>query len=224
MPDYSLAIHDRLSLLPLFQGLSKRELTEIVGQTRFEFARHAAGETLATEGSPSESLMFLLSGTVTIVRHSDDHSCVIEEHLAAPTLFFSEHLFGLLRRHSCTYIAREQCETLSISKTETLRLLDTYDIFRTHLLNLLSTRVQRLSHRPLRTSPRSIQEKICRYLSDRCLYPAGPKDFQVKMQQVATDIGESRLNVSRTLHAMSEEQLLTISREHIHVVALEKLF
>ena len=117
MPDYSLAIHDRLSLLPLFQGLSKRELTEIVGQTRFEFARHAAGETLATEGSPSESLMFLLSGTVTIVRHSDDHSCVIEEHLAAPTLFFSEHLFGLLRRHSCTYIAREQCETLSISKT-----------------------------------------------------------------------------------------------------------
>ena len=224
MNGYSLAIHDSLGRFPLFQGMSKRELTEIVGQTRFDFSRHGAGSTIATEGSPCESLLFLLNGTITLCRHSDDYSCIVEEHLPAPSLFFVPHLFGLQRRHGGTYIARDQCETLAIAKEEVLHLIDRYDIFRINLLNFLSTRVQRLSHRPFRPYPHNLREKICRYLSDRCVHPGGEKDFRVKMEQIAMEIGESRLNVSHELHAMERDGLLALGRSLVHVNAMEKMF
>lgn len=224
MSSFDLAILDRLAQFPLFLGMSKRELTEIVGQTRFTFARHAAGDIIAAEGTPCESLSLLLAGTVVLTRHADDRSYHVEERLVAPTLLYAEHLFGLIRRHGGTYQSLVRCETLDISKAETLRLLATYDIFRLHLLNLLSTRVQRLSHRPLRVAARTIGDKICRLLSDHCLYPAGEKVFHLTMQQLSSSIGESRLNVSRALHGFESDGLLELGRGTIHVAALERLF
>ena len=220
-----LNMYDTLLRLPLFQGMGQDDLAKVVGHTRFEFSRYKRHDILVQEGEPCRGLMFLTKGEITTIRTSDNHLTEVREQVPAPTLLQPESLFGLTQRHSMTFIASsEQCDTLSISKEEANRLLGTYELFRTSLLNIICTQAQRRSHLPWRSHPRSIREKIVRFISDHCQYPAGEKDIRIRMQSLATAIGESRLNVSRALHAIEEEGLLSISREHIHIPRLEELF
>ena len=220
----TLSIHDTLLRLPLFQGISQTDLKQVVGHTVFEFTRLETGQTVLTAGESCTALTYLLSGQVSALTQSDDHGYSLEETLHAPTLIQPECLFGLTQRYTHTVSTMIQCDMLTISKAETLRLLADYDIFRTNLLNILSTRAHRLARQPWHTQPHSIREKILRFVSDRCLYPAGSKVLHIGMKPLAEMIGESRLNLSRELHRMQERGLIVLRREHIHIPALEQLF
>ena len=165
-----------------------------------------------------------MEGYVTAISRSDDHSYSVEEQLYAPTLLAPEYLFGLTQHYPQRYVTSSRCDLLVLGKNEVQLLMETCAIFRSSLLNLIATRAQRLSHRPWRQHPTTTRQKICRFMADHCVYPAGDKLFRISMQQLATAIGESRLNVSRTLHTMAKEGLLDISRERIHIPALEKMF
>lgn len=219
-----LSIHDTLLTLPLFQGIGQTELQQIVGHTRLEFTHLESRQPIVTAGEPCSALTYVLNGRVTVVAHADDHSYSVEETLNAPTLIQPEHLFGLTQRHTRDVTADVPSDLLSISKSETLRLLHEHDIFRTNLLNILSTMAQRQARRPWHTPPRSIRDKICLFVTERCLYPAGDKTIHIRMQQLAALIGESRLNLSRELHRMEQEGRATLWREHIQLHAIELLF
>ena len=217
-------IYERLLRLPLFQGMSQEGLTALVGHTKLEFVRHESGVLIYSEGSPCDAMTFLMRGRMTILSHADDHSYHVEESMTAPALLPPEYLFGLSQRYPHTYLAASACDLLVLSKPEALRLLEGNSIFRTNLLNIISTRTQRLARRPWHPHPQTLRHKICRFLSERCHHPAGEKMFHLKMQQIATAIGESRLNVSRELHQMEQDNLLVLNRGSIHVMAMEKLF
>ena len=217
-------IYERLLRLPLFQGMSQDGLTSLVGHTKLEFVRTNTGHVICSEGSPCESMTFLMGGQVTLISYTDDHSYYVEERMTAPILMPPEYLFGLSQRHPHTCLSATPCELLILSKAEALRLLESNNIFRTNLLNIIATRTQRLARRPWHTHPQTLRQKICRFLSERCHHPAGEKIFHLKMQQIATSIGESRLNVSHELHRMEQEGLMKLSRSSIQVMALERLF
>ena len=79
MENASLNIYDTLLGLPLFQGLSQSSLTQVVGQTKFEFLRHPAGTQVLSAYSPCHSLIFLIKGSLTATTFSDDRSYELEE-------------------------------------------------------------------------------------------------------------------------------------------------
>ncbi len=216
-------MYDMLLHQPLFQGMGKSELAEVVGHTKFEFVRLPENTPIVHEGAPCQQLFFLIKGTMKSVAHSDNRAFHVEENWAAPSILQLESLFGLTQRYTMDFTAKTRCDLMAISKAEVIRLTDTYDIFRTNLLNIISTYAQRLSHRPWRPVPPSISQKIVRFAIDHCQKPAGEKTFHIKMQDLAEAIGESRLNVSRELHAMEDKGWVQLGREHIHIPALEKL-
>ena len=47
---------------------------------------------------------------------------------------------------------------------------------------------------------------------------------RITMQTLASEIGESRLNVSRELHRLEKENLIQLTRERICIPHLENLF
>ena len=106
---------------------------------------------------------------------------------------------------------------------ETLALAENYEIFRLNLLNIICTKSQRLTRYPWRTQPKDIRHKIVRFVETRCLRPAGEKTVRIKMERLADEISESRLNVSRELNAMHAEGVISLKRGEIHINALERL-
>ena len=214
---------NRLLELPLFQGISTADLSEIAGHTRFGFTKLAAGKTIVSEGEQCDALHFVIDGTFTATVRADDGSYMLTEELEAPRVLQPERLFGMTQRYSKTFVALTECRLVSVSKAEMLRLSEEHMIFQLNLLNIISTQSQRITHQPWRVHPQGIRNKIIRFVETHSMRPAGENTLYIKMETLATLIAESRLNVSRELNAMQQEGLISITRGIIRVPALEKL-
>ena len=218
-----LQLYDKLIELPLFIGISTDELSDIVGQTKFGFHKLAVDRPLVSTDDKCTQLFFLMSGTLRVVSYADNYRYRIEEELSAPAVIQPEHLFGLQQRYTKDFIARTDCSLLSLDKAEVLRLLDSYLIFRLNLLNSISMQAQRMSRIPWRQQSSDIRQQFVNFLRLRCLTQAGCKVLRIRMEELAKELHQSRLNVSRMLNALQNEGLLTMSRGIIIVPQLETL-
>ena len=216
-----LQLYDKLLELPLFIGISTDELADIVGQTKFGFYKLVADKLLVSTDDKCTHLFFLMSGTLRVVSHADNYR--IEEELSAPAVIQPEHLFGLMQRYTKDFTAQTDCSLLSLDKTEVLRLLDNYLIFRLNLLNSISMQAQRMSRIPWRQQPIDIRQQFVSFLRLRCLTQAGKKVLRIRMEDLAIELHQSRLNVSRMLNTLQREGFLTMSRGIITIPQLETL-
>lgn len=221
MPNTTL--QERLLELPLFQGMSKGDLAQAAASTKFASIAVAKGRAVVDEGDACDRLMFLVKGTIHATAHADDNGYSITETFQAPEILQPERIFGLTQRYTRSFKAATDCNFICLSKMETLALADNYEIFRLNMLNIICTKSQRLTRFPWRTQPRDIRHKIARFIEMRCLRPAGEKVVRIKMERLGTEIGESRLNVSRELNAMAAGGAISLRRGEIHVYALERL-
>lgn len=219
----ALHFYDHLLQFPLFQGLSHTELLQMAGHTKFGFRKVAAGKPVVKEGEVCQALFFLISGRLTLVTRSDDHRYSVEEQLSAPWLLQPEVLFGAMPRFGSTVTAAVESHFITLSKDEVLRLCDDFLIFQLNLLNLLSTQSQRRGRACWRRTPTDLRQRIVRFLLDHSVYPAGPKMVHILMEQLAGEVNDSRLDVSRALNAMQSDGLVILHRGRIEVPSLEKL-
>lgn len=219
---YSI-LNERILELPLFQGMSRNDLEQILANTRFSILSYAKGKTVINENDVCDKLYFLVKGTVTATGHADDNGYSITECLPATEILQPERIFGLTQRYTHTVKALTDCTFISLSKIEIMTLSDKYEIFRLNLLNMICTRSQRLTHFPWRAKPKDVRKKIARFIENRCIRPAGEKFICIRMERLGEEINESRLKVSRELNAMRDEGIISLRRSEIHVYALERI-
>ena len=195
----------------------------MAGQTKFGFQKMAPGTTVVKEDETCAQLLFLVSGSLLVTTPSDTRSYAVTEHLSAPWLIQPESLFGAHPRYTGTIRTETESHFILLSKDEVLRLLDDFLIFRLNYLNLLSTQLQRRGRWPWRNSPATLRQRIIRFFLDHCLYPAGHKQFSILMNQLAQEVGDSRLDVSRVLNTLQTEGLVNLRRGQIEIPSLERL-
>jgi len=217
-------IYDQLLQFPLFQGMSRAELLQLAGNTKFGFQKQPPRKTIIHEGETCKQQLFLISGELEFQRQSDDYAYMVSEQVHAPWLVQPEVLFGAQPQYLYTVNTLTEAHFIVLSKDEVMRLLEDFLIFRLNLFNLLSTLSQRRAHLPWRRAPQNLRERIVRFLLDHCTYPAGQKIFHILMRNLAQEVGDSRLDVSRELNAMQSEGLLQLARGRIIVPSLEHLF
>lgn len=220
----NLQLYDHLLQFPLFQGLSRTELQQMAGNTKFGFLKVETGKTIVRDGEACTGLFFLINGRLTLTTRSDDGGYAVTEQLSAPWLLQPEALFGLMPRYTCTATTATAAHFITLSKDEMLRLTDDFLIIRLNLLNMLSTLAQRRNRQAWHRTPQPLRDRIARFLTDHCAYPAGPKTIAILMERLAQELNDSRLDVSRALNAMQAEGLLRLHRGRIEVPSLERLF
>ena len=216
-------LYDHLLRFQLFQGLSRTELLQMAGNTKFGFRKEDAGVTVAREGDDCRQLLFLVSGTMQLTTRCDDGSWRLTERLTAPWLLQPEALFGVAPRYTGTCVTLEPCHFITLSKDEVLRLTDDFLIIRLNLFNLLATMAQKRARLPWRRVTPSLASRFIRFVMDHCAYPAGPKTLYILMTRLADDLNDSRLDVSRMLNALQREGLVELHRGRIVIPSLEKL-
>ena len=72
-------------------------------------------------------------------------------------------------------------------------------------------------------APQSLEDRLVRFFTQHCLYPAGHKVFNILMTRLAEEVNDSRLNVSRILNDMQYRGLIVLSRGKIEIPQLERL-
>lgn len=216
--------YEQLLQFSLFQGLSRAELQQMVGNTRFGFQKLSAGRQVVREGDTCSQLYFLVKGTLEAETAGDDHTYRMVEQLQAPWQLQPEALFGMSPRYSHTFRTRTDCQFIVLSKDEVLRLFDDIFIFRLNYINILAAQSQQQSHRAWRRAPHTLDERVARFFIDHCMYPAGHKELHILMRQLAIEVGDSRLEVSHVLNSMEQRGLLELHRGLIVIPLLEQLF
>lgn len=215
--------YEKLLQLPLFIGMSKSELTELVGYIRLGFDKRQAGTTIAKEHDPCQALIFLQSGTMTVEKQADDHSYTTRERIQAPHLIEPERLFGLYPHYSRTYTALTDCHLITIGKADTMAICQNHILCHLNLLSQISMTAQRLQANLWHPSATTTESRMVRFLSERMTTQKGTKTVLIKMQTLATNIRESRLNVSRVLARWNKEGRAKSSRGCIEIPAFERL-
>ena len=218
-----IQLYNKLLQFPLFLGMSRDDLSNIIEHTRFGFVKYERDKIIIKEGQQCNRLYFLTDGVVNIKNCSDNKSYSIEENIHAPYIFDMEYLFGLTQKFPSTYKAITTCNLIVIDKEEILKLSDEFFIFKINMFNLLSTQSQKLIGKPWRKHPNSTRATIIRFIKDHCIYPAGKKIFKINMQTLADQINDGRLNVSRELNKMKDENLILLYRGGFEIPALEHL-
>lgn len=218
-----MILYDKLLQFTLFHGMSHADLMEVVGHTKFGFSKQPEGQRIVKDGDICDRLIFLTKGSLAVETISDDHTCRVCEIVNTPYVIQPEQLFGLTQRYTSTFKTLSDCSFITIDKQEVLLLLETQLVFRLNMLNSLAADVQRMRHRAWRSAPQSLRRHITRFFFSRCLYPAGPKMFYILMNQLAAELNDSRLDISRTLNQMEDDGLLTLHRGRIEIPMLERL-
>ena len=90
-------------------------------------------------------------------------------------------------------------------------------------MNILSNRCQYLANKLSNSQTISIQDKFVDFFRTRCLKPEGEKTLHITMEDLATLIGETRINVSKLLNDWQKIGLLQLKRKEIFIPDLEKL-
>lgn len=218
-----LKIFDQLLQFPLFQGMSRDDLEIIAGHIRFGFVKVAAGRQVVAAGDACQQLYFLINGSVKVETSSEDYGYTVTEQFSAPYILQQEAIFGYYQRYTHTYTTLSDTNFLTIEKEEVLRLLEDFLVFRLNLVNFFATQTQKQARLLWQRSPQDLRGRVVRFLTSHCLYPAGQKVFSILMEQLALELNDSRLNVSRVLNQLQHEELVELHRGKIIVPQLERL-
>lgn len=218
-----LQIYEKLLLFPLFQGMSRDDLEQVAGHTRFGFSKINAGLTVVAEGDDCRQLYLMINGTLRVETTADDRGYTVKEQLEAPVILQPEVVFGYTQRYTHTYIAQTDANFITVGKDEVLRLSEDFLVFRLNLLNMFATQTQKISRLLWQHVPDSLEDRIVRFFAQRCLYPAGPKVFYILMNRLADELNDSRLDVSRALNALHREGKIVLRRGRVEIPLMERL-
>ena len=218
-----ISTYDKLLQLPLFQGLSKDDLTHIISKAKLHFHKCAVHETIVEQGKPCDQLIFLLNGKLLMQSTDSQNAYTLSEFLDQPCVIEPYSLFGMSPYYTATYRTETNSDLVCLDKSYILDELSKYEVFHINYLNILSNRTQVCQEKLWKRFPSTTEEKIIHFLRQRCNKPDGEKKLQVKMEDLANLINDTRINVSKVLKELEQKELLKLRRKEIQVFALEKL-
>lgn len=218
-----LQLYDKLLQFPMFQGMSRADLMQMVTHTRLDFVKFPAGKRVLKEEERCDRLYFLVNGTLRIETHAADRSYTVSEEIPAPYVIRPECIFGISQRFGCTVHALTDINFITIGKKEVVDMTESFIVFRLNMLNIFAAQTQRLMTARWQAAPLSLEERISRFFTARCLHPSGHKTVSIYMEQLAAEVNDSRLDVSRALNRMQDKGLLRLGRGRIIIPSLERL-
>ena len=206
-------MYESLMCLPYFQGMSKDEITAILDKVKLVFNRHSDGERIAAQGSPCNSLTLLVRGKLTSKCVAPDGRYTLIEELTTPFAFEPYSLFGKRPSYKATYTAKSDVSLLTIDKQYIYGVLDKYEVFRMNLLNLLSNKAEQLHTHIWSISPQPLEGRLAHFVRSLCTTPHGPKTLRIKMDDLATLLDDTRLNISRVLNKWQQSGIIEMHRK-----------
>ena len=216
-------MYDNLLLLPLFQGLSKNDLTTIIEKVKLHFHTFHEGEVFLQQGATCHQLCFLLNGEIKVQTKDATHGFSLSEVLKEPCIIEPHSVFGMQTRYTATYTAHSTISVLTIDKSFIFSELNKHEIFRLNFLNILSNRNQVAYQKLWNTHIGSISEKFMNFIALRSQIQEGEKTLQITMEDLANLIGETRINLSRLLNDLQEMGLVQLKRKAIFIPRFEQL-
>lgn len=220
--EYSM--YNTLLGLPLFQGMSRAELSEIIERAKFHFLKVEGKKPVFVQGEPCSKLAFLLSGELVAETTAPCGTFSLVEVYDTPMIIEPHSLFGRCPCFKATYTARGEVSLLTIDKQYIYGVLDSYEVFRMNFFNQLSYKAELLHERIWSIHPQQLEGRLIHFIRSLCTTLHGTKTLHVKMADLARLLDDTRLNISMVLNKWQAEGLIEMRRKEFVLHEVERLF
>lgn len=209
------SMYNRLLLSPIFTGLTPGELTQILAHIHLEFQQHESGETIAGQGERCSRLTYVLGGRVRAEYADPGRKFVLRETIDKPFVVEPYSFYGLQQSYERSYITEEHAYTFALSKQEFHTMMLNHTITRTNIMNTLCAKIQKQGKLLKEAEGANAESKMVQFLQRNSIMQTGAKELQMKMEDMAAHIKETRLNVSAALKRWNELGLIEQPRRGI---------
>jgi CRP/FNR family transcriptional regulator len=180
------------------------------------------GDIIFHEGDECRQMAFILSGIVrvyktaesgreiTLYRLRSGDSCIL-----TASCIFSDSSFPAIA------VAEEDVEAALIPSHIFRKWINSYDVWRNYIFNLLSQRFSDIMAVLEEVAFRRLDIRIAKLILK--LSANKHKDLKIKHQDIAMELGSSREVVSRILEQFAYENILVLKRGSIMVQDIDKL-
>ena len=214
---------DTLLELPLFQGLSRDDLTRILESTHLGFDTLRIGTTFIRQDDSCKGLTFIIEGRVCQNTFSADRTWSVDEQLDARRLIGLDVLYGSTRTHRHTYTTLSPTRLLRMDKRTAGALIGYFEVFRLNVLNHLTTQAIRQTQSRWLPAPATLGGRIVAFMRQYVERPAGRKIFHISQQQLGAYLGEEYHQVGRALTKMAHNRLVVKGHRAIIIPSFENL-
>lgn len=217
------SMYNRLLSLPLFTGMTTGELTQMLAHIHMEFQQYEAGEVIVAQDDRCNKLIYVLKGKVKAEYIDHEHHFVLQEFIDYPFVIEPYNMHGLVQKYEHTYMTEERTDTVMISKQEFHAIMLNYRIPRMNIMNLLCAKVQKAEQLLRQNEPKTVEDKIVQFIRRYSITGKGTKQLQIKMENLANHIQETRINVSNVLKEWNQQGLIKQGRGSFQVTNVEGL-
>ena len=164
-------------------------------------------------------ILFIIFSLLVVKNiQSADHSFTIEQEVGSYELIEPDALFGLTPSYQASYTAATETDILIIDKNYVLSQLMDYSIFKMNFLNILSGKIHnynQLIWNP--TSSNELLDRFNRFVQLHTLGTDSPITIYVTMEDLAFQLNDTRLNVSRMLNGLKDNHKIDLKRKTIYI-------
>lgn len=217
------SMYEILMELPLFKGVSRYKLSEVVGTTKFHFLKYLADETVVNAGDPCTHIVFIISGKLRVTIANSNNRFKVSQTLEAPNVLSPEFLFGRAPFYPCSAVALEPTSILQISKADYTKILNTDEIFLFNFLNVLSRNAQKAVDGILAITTGSLEERIAFWIIS--LTQPGGTDIALtcKQRDLYSLFGVQRTSFIATLDSLKERDIIEYDANEIRIKSRQAL-
>jgi CRP-like cAMP-binding protein len=206
--------------LPLLQGLSAEDIWQLQdrGALRLVSVEPEEGDVLM-RGGRCNTLTMLMSGTMLCITEHENYR--LEEEIQAPAIIEEEAMWSISQAYNHSYRALTEGKLVVINRENVNQIMVRNEVFRFNLLTRMATRIERYHLASRECECNNIGEKILKFFREISYTQSVPKHLSIKMTTLASIIGETRLNVSRALHQLERNGIISIGRGHITLLKMQ---
>ena len=204
-------MYENLMQLPIFQGISRNKISELIEKTKFHFLKYPAGEQVIRKGEECTHLKFILSGKV------------LSEVISAPNVIAPNHLFGRSTFYPGDVFAVEDTGIMQVSKAAFVSILQNESIFLINLLNILSRRSQKTIESFLSISTGDVKERLAFWILSFTQRKSTDIRIVCKQKDLYSFFGVQRSIFMAALNDLKEKGIIDFTPQEIVILDRYKL-
>ena len=213
--------------LPIFNCLSEEQKNYLADKSDYKKKPKYSFVFLSDE--PSNSLFFLLKGTIKIGSHSLDGKEIIKSIIHPKALFGEMCLMGEEKRLNFAKAMNENIEYLTINAAEIEEMMKINPRLGTEFMALIGKRLKTAERRLEALIFKDARSRIIDFLKDNIAKRGRKVGFEMMFkhsltqQDIANLTGTSRQTVTSVLNELRKENLIYFNRKSILVRDMARL-
>ena len=213
-----------LGLSPLFNSLSKEELSSIITNPLVRIKKYSKEEIIFFHNDECNDLSILISGIIEIQQNDSNGNTLVVATLNKSNIFGENLLFGDKNVYPMDVVSKENSIVIHINKKEVTKLLQANRTFLLGFLKLLSNKAIILSNKLRQVSSKSLRHMICDFLiKESKKQNSNIIKLTITKQSLADSFGVQRPSLSRELSNMKADNLIDYERKTIKILDMDKI-